>query len=108
MEPEKIDVYSHAMNSCVVKMPERQSPGIVIQGDSLALLFDATLEIVESLEATGDENLFLRALQMAEALETYLLNYEKTLQQHQLPLPYSRDPARNTKGFLKHWEDARA
>ncbi len=108
MEPEQIDVYSHAMNSCVVKMPERQSPGIVIQGDSLALLFDTTLEIVERLEATGDEDLFLRALQMAEALETYLVNYERALEQHQIPLPYHRDASRNTQNFLKHWDKARA
>ncbi len=108
MEPERIDVYSHAMNSCVVRMPERKSPGIVIQGDSLAILFDTTLEIVEKLAGTADEDTFLNALEMAQALETYLLNFEATLKQHGIELPYSRDPSRSTKRFVKRRDEQSA
>lgn len=105
MEPERIDVYSHAMNSCVVKMPERQFPGVVIQGDSLSALLDRALEIVEKLDGTPDEDAFLSALEVAKVLESHLLNYEETLKQHGIDLPYSRDPSRNTKRFLKRWDE---
>jgi len=105
MEIEPIEVYSHATNSCIVKMPERQYPGVVIQGDSLASLLHIALGLVEKLEGKTDEETFLGALEVAEALEAHLLNYEKTLRLHKIELPYRRDTSRNTGHFQKYWNE---
>ncbi|WP_425562122.1 DUF6959 family protein [Litoribacillus peritrichatus] len=35
MKKEEIEVYSHESNSCIVRMPERRFPGVVVQINSL-------------------------------------------------------------------------
>jgi hypothetical protein len=82
MERKELDVYSEAGNSSIVRMPSRRFPGVVIQGDSLASLFAEAMTLVEKLENSDDEEIFLTSLEIAERLEGHLLYYEATLQGH--------------------------
>jgi len=103
MRVEKVEVYSHATNSAIIRMPERKFPGVLIQGDSLSILFAETMELVEALATSKDEEAFFTALFMAERLESHLLGYEETLVRNGIKLPYHRDPAVTTKKFAQRW-----
>lgn len=105
METEPIEIYSHATNSCIVRMPERNHPGVVVQGDSLAALFSSALKLVERLEGNTDIEALLGALEIAQTLEAHLVHYEMVLQNHNMRLPYIRDASRNTERFNKYWND---
>ena len=87
---EELEVYSHACNSCIIKMPERRFPGVLIQGDSLSTLYHNVLELVNELEGKVEEETFLQALEIAESLECHLDNYIKTLKNHNIELPFSK------------------
>lgn len=105
MKTEHIEVYSHASNCCIVRMPERKFPGVVIQGDSLSNLFDRAIDLIELLEGKTDEETFLSALELAQSLEGHLLHYEETLRQHGIGLPYTRDTSKSTGPFQKYWNE---
>lgn len=104
MKTEKIEVYSHECNSCIVRMPERNFPGVVIQGDSLSVLFHGALELLKDLEGKVDEETFLGALTLAESLEGHLDNYIATLQAHGRELPFNGKNG-STQPYQKYWND---
>jgi hypothetical protein len=96
MKAKELEIFSEATNSPVVRMPSRRFPGVLIQGDSLSVLFDEAMTIVEALSESKDSEAFVTALEMAERLEAHLLHYEDTLKSHGIDFPYVRDPARST------------
>lgn len=99
MEQKNLEVFSEATNSGIVRMPGRKFPGVVIQGDSLSILFEEALCAVEALADSKDEEAFLTALGMAEKLEQHLRGYETALTAEGINLPYNRDPARSTSKY---------
>jgi len=99
METKQIEVYSEATNNAIVRMPSRSFPGVVVQGDSLSILFDDAMEILERLDPKRDEDLFFVALSLAEDLEARLKHYEAVTSKHGFPLPYVRDPTRSAARF---------
>lgn len=57
METERVAQIIHAeTNFAVVQMPDRSYPGVVIQGDSLASLFQTATEALESFESDPNES----------------------------------------------------
>jgi hypothetical protein len=105
MKKEEIEVYSHECNSCIVKMPERSFPGVVIQGDSLSILYSSALRLVQELEGKVEEEVFLGALELAESLEGHLDNYMSTLNHHNIELPFPNGKAGSTEPFQKYWSE---
>ena len=105
MKVEELEVYSHECNSSIVRMPERNYPGVVIQGDSLSILFHNALNLVKQLEGTVDEEVFLSALELAESLEAHLDNYINTLNQNDIELPFPEGKQGTTEPFQKYWDD---
>ena len=105
MKIKELEVYSHESNSCIVRMPERNFPGVVIQGDSLSILFDNALNLVKQLEGKENEEAFLSALELAESLEAHLDNYIDILGQNNIQLPFPNGKPGSTEPFQKYWDD---
>lgn len=57
MERKVLEVYSELTNSSVIRMPGRRLPGVVVQGDSLSILFSGAMSLVEALADSDDEDL---------------------------------------------------
>ncbi len=105
MKKELVDVYTQVTNNAIVRMPERKFPGVVIQGDTLSIIFDGLMSALEKIEGQVDEDAFLSILEQAEAVESHLLHYEETLLKHGIELPYYRDFDRTTQKYEHHWGD---
>ena len=99
IKKEVMAIYAHENNSCVVQHPGRTFPGVLIQGDSLFVLFDHAMTVCECLQGKGDKETFLAALELAKLLESHVQNYEEALAEKGIRLPYSRDTGRNTDNF---------
>lgn len=84
------ELWSSKVNAAVVRVPGRQFPGVVVQGDSLSVLLDRATDIVESLPATADEELRDAAVEVAAKLSAYVEAYEAVLAARGVALPYSR------------------
>lgn len=71
----------------VLRMPGRQFPGVLIQGDSLSVLFSQARELASGLtgaKSAAAEDASLLAAALGELLDDYAV----TLEQHDIPLPY--------------------
>ncbi|MCC3595806.1 MULTISPECIES: hypothetical protein [unclassified Microcoleus] len=88
MQPNEIKIFSYLPNSAIVQLPERIFPGIILQGDSLSILFDQAKEIYLRAKQLPDEDIQYEALMMAEVMQEYLSHYEEALKEHGLELPY--------------------
>ena len=65
-----VQLYGQAGNNAVVKMPNRQNPGIVVQADTLRQLAKDARELSDQLRAgTGLMEVTLEAEAFAERLE---------------------------------------
>jgi hypothetical protein len=82
-------ILSSATNSNVVQLPERKFPGIVIQGDSLALIFESITGCLQKAKILRDEEIYNELLYTAQTIQNYLLVYEETLLNQGISLPYS-------------------
>ena len=102
METKTVEVYSEVTNRAVVRVPSREFPGALVQGDSLYVLFYRAMTVVADLDG-GDEDAFLEALALAEQLESYLLHYEAVLNEHEIQIPYVRDPGLSTAKYSHRW-----
>ena len=105
MQKEEIEVYSRETNSGIVRMPERCFPGVVIQGDSLCIMFHDLMSALEGAEGKVDDDTFLAILEQAEAVEHHLLHYEATLKKNGIELPYVRDSERSTAEYTHYREN---
>jgi hypothetical protein len=88
MERLTLEVYSDATNSGIVRMPNRQFPGCVIQGDTLHNWLQSIKEIRELI---AEPNLGEAADQAAELIDViagHVAHYELVLKSHGLKLPY--------------------
>ena len=50
----QLEMWSEQVNSAVVRVPGRRFPGVVVQGDSLSILFDLAMFVAEHLPETSD------------------------------------------------------
>jgi hypothetical protein len=75
MQKDEIEVLSDETNFAVVRMPGRQYPGIVVQGDSLLFLTGHAKDAYERAKKIGDEKLVFRTGNILAKLEEYLEHY---------------------------------
>lgn len=90
MKTITLNILSEQSNHAVVQLPERQFPGSVVQGDSLAILCSEAKEISQRLLQAGctDEDFLYLAQEHQEKLLARLLHYQEVLAAHSIPLPY--------------------
>jgi hypothetical protein len=93
----ELEVWSTQVNSSVVRVPGRRFPGVVIQGDSLSILFDLSMDLVDGFSKTADSELTSAAEELAEKLFAHVKSYESVLEARGVALPYVRDPKRVPK-----------
>ena len=95
MNVQPLEVYSESSNYAIVRLPGREFPGSVIQGDTLASLCGDARELSIRLRAVGpqDEELLWIAQRIQEQLLGRLLHYQKVLSEHGMRLPYGAPAA---------------
>jgi hypothetical protein len=71
---------------------------VVVQGDSLSVLFDLAMFVVEHLPDASEEEVGEAASDLAQQLLGHLKNYEAVLRARGIERPYHRDPARVPRG----------
>ncbi|MGH7884623.1 MAG: DUF6959 family protein [Thermodesulfobacteriota bacterium] len=86
----EIEILSELINKPIVKMSERKYPGVLIQGDSLILLYDLAKEISEKAKDTDNYELHEISNELEILLYEYIEHYEKVLEENKIELPYNR------------------
>ncbi|MFO0798293.1 MAG: hypothetical protein U0804_12520 [Gemmataceae bacterium] len=90
MEVKPVEVYAEDSNYGVVRMPGRNYPGAVIQGDSLKILWGTAREVVEGVRAgrLDDEDFLVAVEELHNALLGRLLHYQEVLRREGFDLPH--------------------
>jgi hypothetical protein len=90
MEFEQVEVYSSQSNFGIVRMPERNYPGCVIQGDSLAILCRMVQNIANFTRDMNieDEDFLGDVQELNNSLVGRLLHYQSVLATNGINLPY--------------------
>ncbi|MGW6981869.1 DUF6959 family protein [Streptomyces sp. NPDC054932] len=88
MERVEAELFTDGGNDAVVRLPGRNFPGVLIQGDTLSILQTDVAELVE-LCAAGDleEARHVAGLLHADLGEK-LQRYAEALKAHGIPLPF--------------------
>jgi hypothetical protein len=92
MEMKSLEVFAEESNFGVVRMPGRNYPGCVIQGDSLFLLWGAARRVATAVrDGTAEGEEFREAVEeLHNSLLDRLLHYQEVLRQEGFDLPYVR------------------
>ncbi|MBI4658831.1 MAG: hypothetical protein HY735_08310 [Verrucomicrobia bacterium] len=88
MEKLEIEIYSRSLEGAVVRLPGRRLPGLVLEGDSLSIVFNFVKSILERVQEGSDEELIAWAQELKDLVQWQLYNYEEVMGQHGLELPY--------------------
>ncbi len=92
MHTESVEIYSDAPNAAVMRHPDRQFPGCLIQGDSLHILV-SSLAVVQSEADCLSEEAAGELAEVTERLTQLLEHYKATLLRHDLKLPFYEPPS---------------
>jgi hypothetical protein len=95
MEHVEVELYEHVPNFAVLRLPLRRFPGVLIQGDSLRILWDQARYVLAALEAGEPDTEQLdeargAARDPAEGLEGRLRAYIDVLDRAGVGLPFRR------------------
>jgi len=90
MERHALEVLTDLSNYAIVRMPGRNYPGCVIQGDSLSILLRHAERAHPLALATGNQELIDEVESLREALEDRLTHYESVITAHGYNIPYGR------------------
>jgi hypothetical protein len=85
---KQIELLSPPTNYAVVQLPERNFPGVVVQGDTLNALMRQTKRMSKLLSAGQVDELAAELLDMSEQLSEAVTQYESICGARGLPLPY--------------------
>lgn len=77
MKEIKVFIISNEGNNCIVKMPDRSEPGIVMQGDTLQQLVQDVEEIANLVKAKKYLDLEDEITALSERLNDILFWYKK-------------------------------
>jgi hypothetical protein len=85
-----LEVYATDSNYAVVKPPNRNYPGSVIQGDSLGILCRTAQRIAEQIKRASlhDEELLGDVEDLANTLIGRILHYQRVLDDHGINYPH--------------------
>jgi hypothetical protein len=90
MEPVEVELYEHVANFAVLRLPTRRFPGVLVQGDSLSVLYSQARAVRAALD-TGDFDQAREAVQdLVEDLEVRLRAYIDVLDRAGIRLPFTR------------------
>lgn len=88
MERVEAELFTDGGNDAVVRLPGRNFPGVLVQGDSLHILRSDVAEVMEACEQ-GDLAEAQKAARLLLAnLDVLLTRYSAALEAHEIPRPY--------------------
>ena len=87
MKKVDVDIFHETSNLAVIRMPGRQFPGILIQGDSLFAIYTLVSKLRNLL---SESELFELATEIEAPLIERLKIYEDALEAHGMSLPYEK------------------
>jgi len=88
MKNVMIEAFTELTNDCVLRVPGRRYPGVLIQGDSLNRLRTATLAIRGLAHRHRDTELDAEIQELHDLLASKLKVYEQVLTEHGIEKPY--------------------
>jgi hypothetical protein len=88
MEPVEVELFTDGGNEAVVRMPGRQFPGVLIQGDSLWSIRSDVAELRDACLAYGAGAAVDLAEFLLGDLDAILLRYTNALERHGLRKPF--------------------
>ena len=71
----EVEVLSPEVNFCVIKMPDRRYPGILVQGDDLIGMVSLAKAACGRANELGDKAIMVTTGNVLAKLETYLKHY---------------------------------
>lgn len=96
-EKQEFEILSSASNAVVVRHPERNFPGLLIQGDTLRSILDDIEELSEEAKAGDLDTVKEITDVLKERFIELLTHYEKVLKQHGQELPYTNSVTATSK-----------
>jgi len=93
VERVEVELFSDGGNNAIVRMPGREFPGMVVQGDTLSTLWVDVTEAADSARVAGVPAEVQSGLDLLTArLGEMLQRYERALNEHGLRKPYVLPP----------------
>jgi hypothetical protein len=89
MHVEKVEIYSDKTNRAVLRHPERNFPGILLQGDDLNSLCQKADRICAAGRDSLNADRYRELNELRNTLWDYLVHYKTVLGEHNIPLPFS-------------------
>jgi hypothetical protein len=84
----EVEALTDLHNFAVVRLPDRRSPGVLVQGDSLSILVGALRSGLDMLLSGESEAGIGELSEVLETLEAAQRGYEEALAAHSIPNPY--------------------
>ncbi|GLV88468.1 hypothetical protein Slala03_81570 [Streptomyces lavendulae subsp. lavendulae] len=88
MERIEVELFTDPGNDAVVRLPPRNSPGVLIQGDSLSIIRADVAEIVEACDQGDVDQAREAAAILLSNLDELLARYTQALKAHDIPIPF--------------------
>ncbi|MCX5555036.1 hypothetical protein [Streptomyces sp. NBC_00038] len=88
MERIEVELFTDGGNDAVVRMPGRNFPGVLVQGDSLHIIRSAVVEVTEACERGDLDEARDSASFLLADLDALLARYEAALREHDIRRPY--------------------
>lgn len=85
-----IELLNSATNAVVARHVEREFPGVLLQGDTLKIIFDDLEELIEDLDAKDIDSAKGISEGLKEMFVDLLSHYESVLAENNIVLPYSK------------------
>ena len=89
MKEEKVEIYSDATNQAVMRHPDRNYPGMLIQGDTLYSICRDLDEICKLIRNGDSSEAFEETNEVRNSMWGRLNHYKATLLEHGIELPFS-------------------
>ncbi|MGW0531124.1 DUF6959 family protein [Streptomyces sp. NPDC003032] len=88
MERIEAELFTDPGNDAVVRLPPRDFPGVLIQGDSLSIIRADVAEIVEAFDQGDVGEAREAAAILLSNLDELLARYSAALKAHDIPIPF--------------------
>lgn len=86
MQTEPVEIYSDATNAAIMRHPGRKLPGVLIQGDTLYILYRQSDRILGALKPNTE--LYDQMEFLKDDLRSFVEHYKNVLTKHDIPLPF--------------------
>lgn len=90
MKTVNMELFTPPGNNAIVRLPGRKYPGIVLQGDSLHVLFGLICEIRKKTEDLGGRDLLDSVDDLHQQVQQMLDFYEHVCRENGIAIPYVR------------------